>query len=158
MRSCGILLYRYEADSGLAVWIGHMGGPFWAGKDAAAWSVPKGEPLPDETELDAALREFAEEIGAPAPRAEYRRLGDFRQPSGKIVTVFAGEAEFGVERVSSNTFDLEWPPRSGRIGRFPEIDDAGWFPIEVARQKVVKGQVRMLDALRERLEAGGAGP
>ncbi len=149
MRSCGILLYRRETDSSLSVWIAHMGGPFWAKKDAAAWSVPKGEPLPGEADLPAALREFAEEVGTPAPDADYRHLGDFRQSSGKVVTVFAAETDFAVETVSSNSFELEWPPHSGRMQQFVEIDDARWFSLEDARGKVVKGQLPMLDALEE---------
>ncbi len=146
MRSCGILLYRRGRDGAL-VWIGHMGGPYWARKDAAAWSIPKGEPLEAESDLDAALREFAEEIGQPAPDEEYERLGDFRQPSGKVVTVFAGHTDAPVGFVASNDFELEWPPHSGRIQRFPEIDRAEWVPRAEAEEKMVKGQRAVLDAL-----------
>jgi len=124
-----------------------MGGPFWAKRDGAAWSIPKGEVQEGEVDLAAALREFSEEMGHPAPTAEWIPLGEFVQPSGKVVVVFTGEADFEVDRVTSNLFDLEWPPRSGRIEQFPEIDDARWFPLEVSREKVVKGQVAMLDAL-----------
>lgn len=124
-----------------------MGGPFWAKRDGAAWSIPKGEVQEGEVDLAAALREFSEEMGHPAPTAEWILLGEFVQPSGKVVVVFTGEADFEVDRVTSNLFDLEWPPRSGRIEQFPEIDDARWFPLEVSREKVVKGQVAMLDAL-----------
>lgn len=124
-----------------------MGGPFWAKRDGAAWSIPKGEVQEGEVDLAAALREFSEEMGHPAPTAEWILLGEFVQPSGKVVVVFTGEADFEVDRVNSNLFDLEWPPRSGRIEQFPEIDDARWFPLEVSREKVVKGQVAMLDAL-----------
>ena len=124
-----------------------MGGPFWAKRDGAAWSIPKGEVQEGEVDLAAALREFFEEMGHPAPEAEWTLLGEFVQPSGKVVVVFTGEADFAVDRVTSNLFDLEWPPRSGRIEQFPEIDDARWFPLEVSREKVVKGQVAMLDAL-----------
>jgi len=124
-----------------------MGGPFWAKRDGAAWSIPKGEVQEGEVDLAAALREFSEEMGHPAPTAEWILLGEFVQPSGKVVVVFTGEADFAVDRVTSNLFDLEWPPRSGRIEQFPEIDDARWFPLEVSREKVVKGQVAMLDAL-----------
>ena len=145
MRSCGLLLYRHH--SGLEVWIGHMGGPFWAKRDGAAWSIPKGEVLEGEADLAAALREFSEEMGHPAPEAEWILLGEFVQPSGKVVVVFTGETDFEVDRVNSNLFDLEWPPRSGRTQQFPEIDDARWFPLELSREKVVKGQVAMLDAL-----------
>jgi len=124
-----------------------MGGPFWAKRDGAAWSIPKGEVQEGEVDLAAALREFFEEMGHPAPEAEWTLLGEFVQPSGKVVVVFTGEADFEVDRVNSNLFDLEWPPRSGRIEQFPEIDDARWFSLEVSREKVVKGQVAMLDAL-----------
>jgi len=124
-----------------------MGGPFWAKRDGAAWSIPKGEVQEGEVDLAAALREFSEEMGHPAPTAEWILLGEFVQPSGKVVVVFTGEADFEVDRVNSNLFDLEWPPRSGRIEQFPEIDDARWFSLEVSREKVVKGQVAMLDAL-----------
>ncbi len=149
--SCGILLHR-AGDTGIEVFLGHMGGPFWSKKDAGAWSIPKGEPMSGEAELDTALREFAEEIGRPAPAADYRRLGEFRQKSGKVVVVFdAGIDEAGVDErvafVSSNTFELEWPPRSGRIGSFPEIDRAEWMPLAAATDRVVAGQRAMLDSL-----------
>ncbi len=144
--SAGLLLYR-RAASGLEVLIAHMGGPFWAGKDEHAWSIPKGEYLPGEDPLAAARREFEEELGMPAPDADYRLLGEFRQRSGKVVTVFAAEADLVVDAVTSNTFPLEWPPRSGRIVEFPEIDDAQWMPLEAARTKLVVGQVPALDAL-----------
>lgn len=151
VRSCGILLYRVEEtgsdDPGISVWIAHMGGPFWAKKDASAWSIPKGEVLADEDELTAALREFAEEIGTPAPDVPYRPLGEFRQSSGKIVVVFTAQADFEVDQIVSNTFETEWPPRSGRRAFFPEIDRAGWFSLEVARTKLVKGQLPILAAL-----------
>ena len=124
-----------------------MGGPFWAKRDGAAWSIPKGEMQEGEVDLAAALREFSEEMGHPAPEAEWILLGEFVQPSGKVVVVFTGETDFEVDRVNSNLFDLEWPPRSGRTQQFPEIDDARWFPLELSREKVVKGQVAMLDAL-----------
>lgn len=153
VRSAGILLYRRATDAagsagpGLEVWIAHMGGPFWARKDERAWSVPKGEYAEGEDPLAAALREFQEEMGTPAPAAAYSHLGDFRQPSGKVITVFAAEAAFSPETILSNTFPLEWPKGSGRIQDFPEIDDAGWFPEQEARLKLVKGQVPILDAL-----------
>ena len=153
IRSAGILLFRISDDSVLEVWLGHMGGPFWAKKDAGAWSIPKG--LYDESEdaLAAARREFEEEIGVPAPDAEYFLLGEFRQPSRKIVTVFAAESDFELDRLASNTFPLEWPPRSGQIQNFPEIDDARWFPIDGARTKVVKGQLPVLGAVEARLRS-----
>ena len=144
--SAGILLYRRMPA--LEVFLGKMGGPFWARKDAAAWSIPKGL-YTDEPPLAAALREFEEEIGAPAPDADYLRLGEFRQPSGKRITVFAGEGD--AEFVASNTFEVEWPPRSGKLQAFPEIEAAGWFDLESARVKLVKGQLPILVALEQHL-------
>lgn len=134
-----------------------MGGPFWARKDARAWSVPKGEYLEDEDPLVAARREFAEEIGTPAPDVDYNHLGAFRQPSGKIITVFAAEAEFQPEQIVSNTFPLEWPRGSGTIGDFPEIDDARWIGEPDARTKLVKGQVPILDALIQHVRERSGG-
>ena len=148
--SAGILLYRRQPR--LEVFIGHMGGPFWRGKDASAWSIPKGT-FTDETPLAAALREFAEEIGRPAPDVEYRELGAFRYSSGKVVHVFAGESDFDASDVRSNLFELEWPPRSGRRQSFPELDAAGWFTPDEALDRLVKGQRPALAAL-ERLVAG----
>lgn len=145
--SAGILLWRRSETIGLEVFIAHMGGPFWAKKDAAAWSIPKGEYSDGEPALDAALREFGEEIGTPAPTLDYVSLGEFRQSSGKIVTAFAAESNFEVAEVRSNTFPAEWPPRSGRIQQFPEIDRAEWSTLEVARVRLVKGQVPVVDAL-----------
>ena len=133
----------------------HMGGPFWARKDDGAWSIPKGEYLEPEDPFDVARREFAEEIGLPAPEADYVPLGEFRQPSRKVITVFAAEADLRVDAVVSNTFDLEWPRGSGRIVAFPEVDDARWFGVAAARLKLLKGQVPMLDALEELLAGGG---
>jgi predicted NUDIX family NTP pyrophosphohydrolase len=148
--SAGILLYR-RADAGLEVWIAHMGGPFWARKDERAWSIPKGLYTEDEDPLAAAEREFAEEMGTEPPSSEYVGLGEFRQPSGKVLTVFAAEADFAPERIVSNTFPLEWPKGSGRMLDVPEIDRAEWVPEAVARVKLVKGQVPILDALARRL-------
>jgi len=156
--SAGILLFRRRADAGLEVWIAHMGGPFWAGKEAHAWSLPKGEYTTDEDPWLAARREFAEEMGTPAPPADYVRLGAFRQPSGKVITVFAAETDFAPEEIRSNTFPLEWPRGSGRIQQFPEIDRAAWATETEARNLLVRGQVPILDALLEHLAtAPGAG-
>jgi predicted NUDIX family NTP pyrophosphohydrolase len=151
-RSAGILLYRRTTD-GLQVWIAHMGGPYWAHKDDRAWSIPKGlvDDHDEGDELRAARREFLEEIGHPAPDVAYEKLGEFRQSSGKTVIAYAAEAEFAPAAIASNTFALEWPPRSGRLQEYPEIDDARWFPIDVARAKVVAGQVAVLDALVARV-------
>ncbi len=146
VRSAGILLYR-RGTGGLEVWIAHMGGPFWARKESRAWSIPKGEYLPDEDPLAAAQREFAEEMGSPAPAAAYVPLGAFRQPSGKIITVYAAESDFAPEHIVSNTFALEWPKGSGVIRHYPEIDDAGWTAVPAARTRLVSGQLPILDAL-----------
>ncbi|MFJ7750814.1 NUDIX domain-containing protein [Arthrobacter sp. NPDC097144] len=155
IHSAGILLYRRVpadvAGEQLEVWIGHMGGPFWARRDDHAWSIPKGEYPPEEDPLAAALREFAEETGTPAPAADYALLGSFRASARKTITVFTAETDFAPERIESNTFSLEWPPKSGRVREYPEMDDAGWFPEPVARTKLVKGQQQVLDALILRL-------
>jgi predicted NUDIX family NTP pyrophosphohydrolase len=155
VRSAGILLYRRDPTSALQFWIAHMGGPFWARKDARAWSVPKGEYSEDEDPWVAAQREFAEEMGVAAPAADYELLGAFRQPSGKIITVFAAESDFAPERIVSNTFPLEWPKGSGEITDFPEIDRAEWATEAEARTRLVRGQLPILDALIERLTRGG---
>jgi predicted NUDIX family NTP pyrophosphohydrolase len=151
VRSAGILLWRHSSSTrALEVWLAHMGGPFWAKKDAAAWSIPKGEYTDDEEAIAAALREFAEEVGVPAPDLDYTNLGEVRQASGKIVTAFAAESDFEIAEVHSNTFDAEWPPRSGRIQQFPEIDRGQWMSLDDARIRIVKGQLPLLDEL-ERL-------
>jgi predicted NUDIX family NTP pyrophosphohydrolase len=146
VRSAALLLFRRREQ--LDVWIAHMGGPFWARKDDGAWSIPKGiVESPDlGDELAAARREFAEEIGTPPPDIPYVPLGEFRT-SGKTIVVFAGESEFDPAEVRSNSFTLEWPPRSGRMQSFPEIDDARWFSLEEARRKLTAGQRPVLDAL-----------
>ena len=147
VRSAGILLWR-DAPTGREVWIGHMGGPFWATKDERAWSIPKGEYGDDEDPFDAAVREFEEETGIPAPRLDYLRIGDYRYSSGKILAVFAAEApQFDPPSIEPGTFDLEWPPRSGRTPHLPEIDRAAWVRVPDARRLLVAGQVPMLDDL-----------
>jgi predicted NUDIX family NTP pyrophosphohydrolase len=128
-----------------------MGGPFWAHKNDRAWSIPKGEYLQDEDPLVAAKREFAEEMGVPAPAVDYVELGSFRQPSGKVITVYTAESDFDPERIVSNTFSLEWPKGSGTVQSFPEIDDAIWATEPEARTKLVKGQQPILDALIQHL-------
>ncbi|HEY4152816.1 MAG TPA: NUDIX domain-containing protein [Pseudolysinimonas sp.] len=145
--SAGILLHRMTA-SGLEVFLGHMGGPFWARKQLHAWSIPKGVALTGEADLDVARREFAEELGVPAPELPYVELGTFRYSSGKTVTVFAAEApNFELAELHSNEFELEWPPRSGRMQLFPELDTASWVPVLEARSLLVAGQVPIIDAL-----------
>ncbi len=151
--SAGVLLYR-RRDRGPEVLIGHMGGPFWARRDEAAWSVPKGEHGPDEDALAVALREFEEEMGSPVPASGFMPLGAVRQSGGKVLTVWAAEGDLDAETTVSNTFELEWPPRSGRVQEFPEIDRAAWVPLDEARTKLVKGQVPLLDRLLAALESG----
>jgi predicted NUDIX family NTP pyrophosphohydrolase len=146
-----VLLWRRAAEGGVEVLLGHMGGPFWARKDAAAWSIPKGEHGPDEEPVDVARREFAEELGSPVPATDLQPLGQLRQGSGKLLTIWAAEGDLDASTATSNTFELEWPPRSGRVQEFPEIDRAAWFGVEEARDKLVKGQVPFLDRLLEGL-------
>ncbi|MGC7094809.1 NUDIX domain-containing protein [Amycolatopsis lurida] len=148
-RSAGILLYR-GGSAHTEVMLGHMGGPFWARKDEAAWSVPKGEYEPDEAPLAAARREFEEELGLPVPDGEHVELGEVRQ-SGKVVTVFAIEADLDPALAVPGTFEMEWPPRSGRMQEFPEMDRFEWFDLAEAERKLVKGQRPFLGRLAERL-------
>ncbi|WP_405490903.1 NUDIX domain-containing protein [Nocardia sp. NBC_00511] len=151
--SAGVLLFR--RTTGLEVLIGHMGGPLWAKKDAAAWSIPKGEYDPgDEEPRVAAAREFTEELGLPVPDGDWIPLGDVEYGSGrgkKQVTVWALEGDLDVSLVVPGTFEMEWPPRSGRMAEFPEIDRAEWFDLETAHEKLGKGQRPYLDRLREHL-------
>lgn len=148
--SAGLLLYR-GGENALEVMLVHMGGPFWARKDAGAWSIPKGEHERSEEPLEAARREFAEETGLMAPTREPIDLGTVKQPSGKLIRAFAVEGDADVRAITSNSFELEWPRGSGRIQEFPEVDRAGWFDLESARTKLVKGQVPFLAALVGRL-------
>jgi predicted NUDIX family NTP pyrophosphohydrolase len=150
-RSAGVLLYRIGDGGAVEVLIGHMGGPFWARKDAGGWSIPKGEAGPGEELLDVARREFAEELGSPVPAADFVDLGELRVSSGKLLSVWAAHGDLDADACVSNTFPLEWPPRSGRIQQFPEIDRAAWVDVDLAREKLVKGQVPILDRLLERL-------
>ncbi len=143
--SAGLLLFRRRAGE-LEVFLVHPGGPFWAKKDQAAWSIPKGEFSSGEEPLAAARREFAEETGF-TPAGPCRALGPHKQPGGKIVHAWAVEADCDPAAIRSNTFTMEWPPRSGRKQEFPEIDRAAWFPLAAARAKIHKGQVAVLDAL-----------
>jgi predicted NUDIX family NTP pyrophosphohydrolase len=151
--SAGLLLYRDGAD-GVEVLLGHMGGPLWARKDAGAWTLPKGEHTPDEDPHAAALREFAEEIGRPAPDGPDLPLGTVRQRGGKTVTAWARRGDLDVTAIASNTFELEWPPRSGRRQSFPELDRARWCPLAEARELVVAVQVELLDRLEAALRDG----
>jgi predicted NUDIX family NTP pyrophosphohydrolase len=149
--SAGLLLYR-RRQRGVEVLLVHPGGPFWARKDEGAWSVPKGEYGAGEDPLAAARREFAEETGAaPPPPGAAVALGTFRQPSGKMVAAWAVEGDFDPATLKSNTFTLEWPPRSGKTREVPEVDRAGWFTPEEAVRKLLKGQRPILEALLQRL-------
>lgn len=149
--SAGLLLYRVD-DAGHQVWIAHMGGPFWR-RRPRAWSIPKGLVEGDEDVLETARREFAEEIGVPAPSGPTIDLGEHRQASGKRVQVFALEApSFDVDEVRSNTVQLELPRGSGRFVEVPEVDDARWVSIDAARDMVVAGQVGALDRLADLVE------
>jgi predicted NUDIX family NTP pyrophosphohydrolase len=149
--SAGLLVYRRTAG-GVEVLLVHPGGPFWAKKDDGAWSVPKGEYGPGEDPFEVALREFEEELGsAPPDPADARSLGELRQPSGKVVTAWAVEGDVDVRDVRSNTFEMEWPPRSGRTQEFPEVDRAGWFGAGEARRKLLRGQLGFVDRLEKQL-------
>ena len=149
-RSAGLLLYR-TGDRGTEVLLGHMGGPFWARRDAGAWSIPKGEYDDGEEPLGVALREFAEELGQPAPAGEFTVLGDVRQAGGKQVRVWAAAGDLDPATAVSNTFTLEWPRGSGVLREYPEVDRAAWFAVEEARTRLVKGQVAFLDRLLDAL-------
>ncbi|MFF0909560.1 NUDIX domain-containing protein [Microbacterium enclense] len=150
--SAGLLLYRLTPAP--EVLIAHMGGPFWASKDAGAWSVPKGEFDPDtESARDAARREFAEELGVEPPAGEWAELGTYPTSSGKKVVVFVADgSEFTATDFVYGEFEMEWPPRSGRTASFPEVDRAEWMPLDVARDRLVKGQRPALDALAAALD------
>lgn len=143
--SGGILAYKY-VEGKLEVMLAHPGGPFWARKDEAAWSIPKGLQETDESILDTAKREFEEETGCKI-QTDLLELGTIKQPSKKLITIFAVEMEIDVNMVKSNLFEMEWPPKSGNIQKFPENDQAQWFTIEEARKKIFKGQKGFLDRL-----------
>jgi predicted NUDIX family NTP pyrophosphohydrolase len=145
--SAGLLLYRISPGGAFEVLIAHPGGPFWARRDDAAWSIPKGEYLAGEDPLDAAYREFEEEVGLKAPQGIAVFVGERRQPGGKRVSVWALEGDLDVTHSSSNTFAIEWPRRSGRTQEFPEVDRVEWVSIDRARRKLVKGQAPFMDAL-----------
>jgi len=151
-RSAGIVLYRRSESGGtLEVLLVHPGGPLWARRDAGAWSVPKGEYAEGEEPLSAARREFQEELGAAPPGGEALDLGEIRQRSGKLVRAWALAGDLDVGAVLSNTFTLEWPPRSGRLREFPEIDRAEWFDLAQAKERIVPAQAELLDRLHAAL-------
>ncbi|MFE8961707.1 NUDIX domain-containing protein [Streptomyces iakyrus] len=147
-RSAGLLLF-HTTDNGLEVLLGHMGGPFFARRDAGAWTVIKGEYEPDEPAWEAARREFREELGLPPPDGEAIDLGEVRQPGGKIVTAWAVRADLDPATITPGTFRMEWPPRSGRLQEFPELDRVAWFGLDRARAVIVKAQAAFLDRLAE---------
>lgn len=154
-RSAGILLYRRTGDAPEFLLV-HPGGPFWAKKDAGAWSIPKGQIEEAEEPRACAIRELEEELG-PAPELdpeELIELGSVRQRAGKVVEAWAAEADFDPALLDSNTFAIEWPPRSGKQAEFPEVDRAEWFELEAAREKILAAQAELLDRLVERLESG----
>jgi predicted NUDIX family NTP pyrophosphohydrolase len=154
-QSAGILMYRFT-NSELQVFLVHPGGPFWRNKDRRAWSIPKGERLPDEDPLEAAKREFEEETGL-AVRGDFLYLGSTKQSSGKRIDVWAIEGDCDPAQIESNTFSMEWPPGSGKRQNFPEIDKAAWFGHETARDKLHAGQGVFVDMLLEKLGLGRQG-
>ena len=155
-RSAGILLYRRRGD-GVEVLLVHPGGPLWASRDAGAWSIPKGEYTEGEDPLAAALREFEEETGQRPPEAKMVALGEVRQRGGKVVSAWATPGDLDPAAVTSNTFSMEWPPRSGRRREFPEVDRAGWFDPATAREKLLAAQAGLVDRLLTALGDGDAG-
>jgi len=148
-QSAGILLFRV-VDERPEVFLVHMGGPYWAKKDRHAWSIPKGEFATDEDPLTAARREFFEETGFSVD-GEFIELGSVKQVGGKVVHAWALEGDVDAEQITSNMFELEWPPNSGNVAEFPEIDRAAWFDVETAREKLIKAQSQFIDALLDKL-------
>ncbi|GGY31831.1 NUDIX domain-containing protein [Streptomyces djakartensis] len=146
--SAGLLLFR-PAQDGPEVLLGHMGGPFFARREEGAWTIPKGEYEPDESPLAAARREFEEELGLPPPDGEAIALGEVRQTGGKTVTAWAVEADLDPAAIAPGTFRMEWPPRSGRLQDFPELDRVAWFGLDRGREVIVKAQAAFLDRLAE---------
>ena len=151
--SSGLLLFRRRGGA-LEVLLVHPGGPFWRRRDLGAWSIPKGAPLPGEDMSAAARREFAEETGF-APEGALLPLGEIRQKAGKRVEAFALEGDLDAEAISSNRFEMEWPPRSGRRASFPEVDRAGWFGLPEARERILEAQAPLIDRLERLCSEGG---
>ena len=148
-RSAGILLYRRRGER-IEVLLVHPGGPFWARRDLGAWSIPKGEYGPDEDPLAAARREFEEELGVAPPDGPTDELGEIRQKGGKLVRAWALEGDLDAAAITSNTFPVQWPPRSGKWIEVPEVDRAEWFSLEQARERINPAQVALIDRLAER--------
>jgi predicted NUDIX family NTP pyrophosphohydrolase len=152
--SAGILLYRHDDGGGVSVFLAHMGGPFWARKDSGAWSIPKGELEGDEPALDAARREFREELGVDPPAGDYAELGTFVYGSGKRVVVFVADGSgFAPSEYSFGTFEVDWPPRTGTRQSFPEVDRVEWMPLAAAVERLVAGQRPALQRLSDLLQA-----
>jgi predicted NUDIX family NTP pyrophosphohydrolase len=153
-RSAGILLYRVVDDGAegrIEVLLGHMGGPFWARKDAGAWTIPKGEHESGEDPFTSACREFEEETGQPLPAtSEFVDLGEVRQSGGKVVRAWAVEGDLDAATAHSNTFEIEWPPKSGEMVTFPELDRFEWFDLDTARSKIIVAQREFMDRLAPR--------
>ena len=149
-RSAGILLYRKEGRE-IQVFLAHPGGPFWSRKDLGAWTIPKGEIGEGEDPLEAAKREFAEEIGV-ALEGRFIPLQTIKQRGGKIVAAWAIEGDCDADAIRSNAFSMEWPPKSGKLAEFPEVDRAGWFTLDEAREKIIGGQLPLLEELRRLVE------
>jgi len=145
-RSAGLLLFRQQ-DGELEVLLVHPGGPFWQKRDDGVWSIPKGEFAENEVGIEVARREFQEELGAAAPSRDTTSLGEVRQTGGKIVHAWAVPGDLDVTRTTSNTFEIEWPPRSGKMQTFPEIDRAAWFDLDTARRKLLPAQRAFIDRL-----------
>jgi predicted NUDIX family NTP pyrophosphohydrolase len=148
-KSAGVVVYRRQGN-GIEILLVHPGGPFWQKRDLGAWSIPKGEYADHEDAEATARREFTEETGWTIA-GEMTPLGDIRQKAGKTVTAFAAECDFDPATLESNSFEMEWPPRSGRVASFPEVDRAGWFSLADAREKIIEGQRPLLDRLEELL-------
>lgn len=148
--SAGLLLYRGEPPN-IEVLLVHPGGPFWKRRDEGAWSIPKGEIEQGETAIDVARREFAEELGRPAPISAPASLGSIRQAGGKVVHAWAAPGDLDVSRIESSTFSMEWPPSSGRMQTFPEVDRAAWFDLGTARRMILTAQSTFLDRLEQLL-------
>ncbi len=155
--SAGILLYRRTLDGRLQVLLGHMGGPLWQRRDVGAWSIPKGGYAAGEDPLEAARREYVEEVGHPVPDAPMIPLGDVVQANNKLVSAWAVEGDLDPAEAVSNTFQVEWPPRSGRMQSFPEFDRVAWFELDDARAKIVAAQASFVDRLRSH-HTGAAQP
>ena len=152
-RSAGLLLYRRTPDGGVEVLLAHPGGPLWAKRDEGVWTVPKGEFHEGEEAWAVARREFEEETGHPPPDGDPIELGEIRQKSGKRVIAWAVEGDLDTESAVSNSFEMEWPPRSGRIREFPEIDRVAWLGLNEARVKIKAAQAPFLDRLEQAAES-----